>query len=174
MGMNLMGNTLYIRRSAGIMPVYSISSTTTSNTNINGNINLNMNGMSMSINPMETNTGLSSTNDELIKQRENAPSKVICFKNMVSLKEIEDEDEYDDLYDDVMEECKNYGKVIQVKIPRPDSYETVEGLGKVFVEYATRDGASFAREHLQGKNFRGRKVEVVYFPEDMFKRNQLD
>lgn len=170
--MNLMGNTLYIRRSAGIMPVYSISSTTTSSANINGSINLNMDGIN--INQVRTNTGILSTNDELVKQREVTPSKVICFKNMISLKEIEDEDEYDDLYDDVMEECKNYGKVIQVKIPRPDLHESVCGLGKVFVEYATRDGAAFAKEHLQGKNFRGRKVDVVYISEDMFKKNQLD
>jgi RNA recognition motif-containing protein len=172
MGMNLMGNTLYIRRSAGIMPVYSITSTTSSSTNINGNINLSM--TTMNFNPMGTTSGIPSSNDEIIKQRENNPSKVICFKNMINLKEIEDEDEYDDLYDDVMEECKNYGKVIQVKIPRPDSHETITGLGKVFVEYATRDGAAFAKEHLQGKNFRGRKVEVVYFPEDLYKKNQLD
>jgi hypothetical protein len=169
MGMNLMGNTLYIRRSAGIMPVYSISSTPTTSTNINTSIN--MNGISVSINQT---TGIASNTDEIIKQRDTNPSKVICFKNMISLKEIEDEDEYDDLYDDVMEECKNYGKVIQVKIPRPDSHEVVQGLGKVYVEYATRDGASFAKEHLEGKNFRGRKVEVVFFPEDMFKKNQLD
>lgn len=172
MGMNLMGNTLYIRRSAGIMPVYSISSTSTSSANMNTSIN--MNGISMSINQAGSTTGFISSADEIIKQRETNPSKVICFKNMISLKELEDDDEYDDLYDDVMEECKNYGKVIQVKIPRPDSHEAVQGVGKVYVEYATRDGASFAKEHLQGKNFRGRKVEVVYLPEDMFKKNQLD
>jgi hypothetical protein len=171
MGMNLMGNTLYIRRSTGIMPVYSMSS---ANSFADGSMNLNVNGISMNIHPLGINTIFSSQNEELARQRDNNPSKVICFKNMISLKELDDEDDYDDLYDDVMEECKNYGKVIQVKIPRPNSSETVQGVGKVFVEYATRDGAAFSKEHLQGKNFRGRKVEVVYFPEDMFKRNQLD
>ncbi len=46
-----------------------------------------------------------------------------------------------------MEECKNYGKVISIKIPRPDlDGAAVSGIGKVFVEFATRDGANFARE----------------------------
>ena len=46
-----------------------------------------------------------------------------------------------------MEECKNYGKVMSIKIPRPEQDGTiVSGIGKVFVEFATRDGANFARE----------------------------
>jgi len=46
-----------------------------------------------------------------------------------------------------MAECKNYGKVMSIKIPRPDlDGAIVSGIGKVFVEFATRDGANFARE----------------------------
>jgi hypothetical protein len=164
MGINLQGNILYIKRSSGLVPIYSISgSGSTSSLGILTNgMNANFGGGSI------------TTADDYTKFKENSPSKVICIKNMCTLKELEDDDEYDDLYYDVMEECKNYAKVISLKIPRPQGQETVSGLGKVFVECFTREGAAFAREHLNGKSFKGRIVEVVYHPEDMFRKNQLD
>ena len=66
---------------------------------------------------------------------------------MVDIKELDDDDEYDDIYYDVMEECKIYGKIVTVKIPRPEHDGTlISGIGKVFVEYTNRDGASFAKD----------------------------
>ncbi len=164
MGINLHGNILYIKRSSGLVPTYSISSGTPVSS-----LGILTSGMNVNINSSSYMTA-----DDYVKFRENTVSKVIVIKNMVTMKELEDDDEYDELYDDVLEECKNYGKVVGVKIPRPEEGISVSGLGKVFVEYATRDGASFAKEHLHGKNFHGRYVEVVFHPEDMYKRNQLD
>ena len=160
MGINLQGNILYIKRSSGLVPIYSISSA--------GNSSLGI---------LTSGNFLGSTltsADEYTKFKETTPSKVICIKNMCTLKELEDDDEYEDLYDDVMEECKCYAKIICVRIPRPEGHEAVPGLGKVFVECYTREGAAFAKEHLNGKSFHGRIVEVVYHPEDMFRKNQLD
>ena len=171
MGINLQGNILYIKRSSGLVPVYSISSSGSHSSlgilTSGSNVNLGITG---NINP--NNSYMNA--EDYIKFRESTPSKVIMIKNMCTMKELEDDDEYDDLYDDVLEECKNYGKVISVKIPRYEGSHNVPGLGKVFVEYYTREGAAFAKEHLNGKNFHGRTVEVVYHPEDMFKKSQLD
>jgi hypothetical protein len=128
MGINLGGNILYIKRSSGLVPMYSSSSFTTS-----GGLGILSGG-----------TGGSY---DSYSGKESQASKVICVKNMVTMKELEDDDEFDDLYDDVLHECKNYGKVNSVKIPRPDPQGVVvSGLGKVFVEYTTRDGATFARD----------------------------
>jgi hypothetical protein len=160
MGINLQGNILYIKRSSGLVPVYSVTGAG--------------NSSSLGILTSGNFFGSLTTADEYTKFKEATPSKVICIKNMCTLKELEDDDEYDDLYDDVMEECKNYAKVITVRIPRPQSNEPAPGLGKVFVEFYTREGAAFAKEHLNGKSFHGRIVEVVYHPEDMFRKNQLD
>jgi RNA recognition motif-containing protein len=154
MGINLQGNILYIKRSTGLLPIYSASS-------------------SLGLISASNNSNIDNPED-CIKLRECTPSKVIMIKNMCTMKELEDDNEYEDLYDDVLEECKNYGKVIQVKIPRMDGTHNMQGLGKVFVEYYTRDGATFAREHLHDKCFHGRFVEVVFHPEDMFRKNQLD
>jgi hypothetical protein len=165
MGINLGGNILYIKRSSGLVPVYSVSSNVTTGSSLG----ILANGFAMT-----NHNGSYVSAEEYNKYKELNPSKVICIKNMCSMKELEDEDEYEDLYDDVMEECKNYGKVVTVRIPRYDGNYNVAGLGKVFVEYCSRDGAAFAKEYLNGKTFHGRVVEVVYHPEDMFKKNQLD
>jgi hypothetical protein len=114
------------------------------------------------------------TSGDYVKFRETTPSKVICIRNMASMRDLEDDDEYEEFYDDVMEECKIYGKVLQVKIPRPEFGSPVSGIGKVFVEYANRNGAAWAKEHLNGSNFKGKTVEVVFHPEESFRKNQLD
>jgi RNA recognition motif-containing protein len=160
MGLNLQGNIIYIKRSSGLVPIYSLTGT--------GNTGLGFLANGTNANPP------SMSAEEYVKLRESTASKVIMIKNMCTMKELEDDDEYDDLYDDVLEECKNYGKVIQVKIPRCEGNISISGLGKVFVEYYTREGAAFAKEHLNGKSFHGRTVEVVYHPEDMFRKNLLD
>jgi hypothetical protein len=127
MGINLGGNILYIKRSSGLVPMYSNSGFNSSSLGI----------LAGGVGGYDSYSGM----------KESQSSKVICIKNMVTMKELEDEDEYDDLYYDVMEECKNYGKVNTIKIPRPEGAGVmVPGLGKVFVEYMTRDGAAFARD----------------------------
>ncbi len=158
MGINLQGNILYIKRSSGLVPVYSITSS----------------GNPSSLGILTSGNFSVTSADEYTKFKETTPSKVICIKNMCTLKELEDDDEYEDFYDDVMEECKCYAKIISVRIPRPEESENVPGLGKVFVECYTREGAAFAKEHLNGKSFHGRIVEVVFHPEDMFRKGQLD
>lgn len=164
MGINLKGNILYIKRSSGLVPTYSVSggAAPTSLGILAGGLNSNTQQQYM-------------TAEDYVKFRENTSSKVICIRNMVNLRDLEDEDEYDDLIEDVREECKCYGKVVEVKIPRTEHPgELVSGLGKIFVEFATRDGAVFAKENLNGKSFHGRFVEVVFHPEEMYRKNQLD
>jgi hypothetical protein len=133
MGINLQGNILYIKRSSGLVPTYSYSNhgkKVTNNLGILGNIN-----------------PAGMTNEDMSKIKENSPSNVIQCKNMVTMKELEDEEDYEEICDDVWEECQNYGKVISIKIPRPEGKGViVSGLGKVFVEFATKDGAAFARD----------------------------
>ena len=165
MGINLNGNILYIKRSSGLVPTYSVGGGATSTS-----LGILTNG-GLSANPQQQYM----TAEDYVKFRENTSSKVICIRNMVNLKDLEDDDEYDDLIEDVREECKIYGKIVEVKIPRNENPgEMVSGLGKIFVEYVTRDGAAFAKENLNGKSFHGRFVEVVFHPEEMYRKNQLD
>jgi splicing factor U2AF subunit len=46
-------------------------------------------------------------------------TEVLCLLNMVTADELGDEDEYDDILEDIKEECNKYGIVRSIEIPRP-------------------------------------------------------
>lgn len=60
-----------------------------------------------------------------------APTEVLCLMNMVTAEELVDEEEYEDILDDIKEECSKYGIVKSIEIPRPIEGVDVPGLGKV-------------------------------------------
>lgn len=58
------------------------------------------------------------------------PTEVLCLLNMVTPDELREEDEYEDILEDIKEECNKYGVVRSVEIPRPIDGVDVPGLGK--------------------------------------------
>lgn len=59
------------------------------------------------------------------------PTEVLCLLNMVTADELRDEEEYEDILEDIKEECNKYGVVRSVEIPRPIEGVDVPGCGKV-------------------------------------------
>lgn len=59
------------------------------------------------------------------------PTEVLCLLNMVTPDELKDEEEYEDILEDIKEECNKYGVVRSVEIPRPIEGVDVPGCGKV-------------------------------------------
>lgn len=57
--------------------------------------------------------------------------QVLCLLNMVTPEELMEEEEYEDILDDIKEECNKYGVVRSVEIPRPIEGVDVPGCGKV-------------------------------------------
>lgn len=51
--------------------------------------------------------------------------------NMVTPDELKDDEEFEDLQEDVREECTKYGYVRSIEIPRPIEGVDVPGVGKV-------------------------------------------
>lgn len=62
-------------------------------------------------------------------------TEVLCLMNMVTAEELVDEEEFEDIIEDIREECSKYGTVRSIEIPRPIEGVDVPGLGKVCVEY---------------------------------------
>lgn len=58
-------------------------------------------------------------------------TEVLCLLNMVTEEELVDDDEYEDIVEDVKEECNKYGCVKSIEIPRPIHGVEVPGVGKV-------------------------------------------
>lgn len=52
---------------------------------------------------------------------------------MVTPDELKDEEEYEDILEDIREECNKYGVVRSLEIPRPIEGIDVPGCGKVFI-----------------------------------------
>lgn len=58
-------------------------------------------------------------------------TEVLCLLNMVTPDELKDEEEYEDILEDIKEECNKYGVVRSIEIPRPIEGVEVPGCGKV-------------------------------------------
>ena len=59
------------------------------------------------------------------------PTEVLCLMNMVTAEELEDEEEYEDIVEDIKDECSKYGLVKSIEIPRGIKGVEVPGVGKV-------------------------------------------
>jgi len=100
---------------------------------------------------------------------EKPPTTVLVMKNMVTVEELKNDEDYEDVMLDTKEECEKFGVVVSVKIPRPSAGgENVPGLGMVFVLFSTKDAAAKTRDALHGRLFDNRTVEVTYMDEGKF------
>jgi RNA recognition motif-containing protein len=103
--------------------------------------------------------------------------------NMVTPEELQDDQEYNDILEDINEECGKFGSVEGVRIPRPvakkqkkgwqaETMSAVEadqnrrmdeanGVGRVYVMFTDVASAKTAMEALGGRQFGGRTILVA-------------
>jgi splicing factor U2AF 65 kDa subunit len=65
----------------------------------------------------------------------------------------------------VQEECEKYGRVLDLKIPRPSGTRQNPGVGKIFVKFEAKESAAAALKTLAGRKFADRTVVATYFGE---------
>jgi len=98
-------------------------------------------------------------------QGEGTPTRVLQILNMVSVDELTNDADYAEIVDDIRDECGNFGKVEDVKIPRPvktangrvdiKASEAVKDLGKVFVLFEKEEETTTALKAIAGRKFGG-------------------
>ena len=71
------------------------------------------------------------------------PTEVLCLMNMVDPDELKDDEEYEDILEDIREECAKYGDVRSLEIPRPIDGVEVPGLGKVYFIFFSKQCISY-------------------------------
>jgi len=135
------------------------------------------------------------------------PTRILVLMNIINITDFPGdkvEQEYDELWNDLMQECVRYGPVKKLLVPRPakkiihdtveyfhfdqwkDDEDTLEmsseddqgayvpGLGKVYVEYESIFSAKKAQTSLSGRRYDGRMVITSFFPEDKWARGELE
>lgn len=111
-------------------------------------------------------------------------TEVLCLMNMVEPNELIDDQEYNDILEDIEEECQKYGRVRSIEIPRPlrdykndhdgcSEDNKVPGLGKVFVEFDSATEAQRAQLNLAGRRFANRIVVTSYFDRERYKNREF-
>ncbi|KAG3174715.1 hypothetical protein PI126_g211 [Phytophthora idaei] len=100
------------------------------------------------------------------------PSRVVVLLNMVTPEELEDEEEYADIVDDIKGECERFGAVPSLLLPRPRD-GVPSAVGKVYVEFGDVQSAQAAATELHGRGFSNRTVAVEYMDEGKYARREL-
>lgn len=114
-------------------------------------------------------------------------ARILLMLNMVTTDDLTDDQEYQDLYDDIKEECAGFGEVEDLRIPRPvkkdrsrwgpgeaggqsalDAVRADEaaGVGRVYVKYRDPSSAGKALNSLAGRSFAGRSIIATLLSED--------
>ncbi|XP_023931364.1 splicing factor U2AF 50 kDa subunit isoform X2 [Lingula anatina] len=108
-----------------------------------------------------------------LNQGSGPPTEVLCLMNMVVPEELEDEEEYEEILEDVREECGKYGIVRSMEIPRPIKGVDVPGCGKIFVEFNSVIDCQKAQQALTGRKFANRVVVTSYYDPDQYHRREF-
>ncbi|KAK9868013.1 hypothetical protein WJX84_005393 [Apatococcus fuscideae] len=96
---------------------------------------------------------------------------IVSLMEAVVPEELENDEEYQDIMDDMREECGKHGQVLQLLIPRPGA---PTGVGKVIIQFGDISSAARARQAMNGRKFAGRTVVGTFLSEEQFSAGQLD
>lgn len=96
------------------------------------------------------------------------PSPVLRLLNLIDDSHLQSEEEYEDILEDMKEECQKYGSVVSLLIPKENP-----GKGQVFVEFANSCDSKEAQRLLTGRTFDGKFVVATFYPLSAYKRGYL-
>ncbi|XP_028666829.1 serine/threonine-protein kinase Kist [Erpetoichthys calabaricus] len=96
------------------------------------------------------------------------PSPVLRLLNVIDERHLQTEEEYEDVVEDMKEECQKYGVVVSLLVPKENP-----GKGQVFVEYASAGNSKEAQKMLTGRTFDGKFVVATFYPLSAYKRGYL-
>ncbi|KAF6030696.1 U2af50 [Bugula neritina] len=108
-----------------------------------------------------------------VSQGPGLSTEVLCLMNMITPEELVDEEEYEEIMDDIKEECSKYGSVRSLEIPRPIKGVDVPGCGKIFVEFSSVTECQKAQQNLTGRKFSNRVVVTSFFDPEKYHRREF-
>lgn len=93
-------------------------------------------------------------NQNLLNQpfRISPPSRVLCLKGILNMDDLEIDEEYNDLIEDIREMADKYAEVISIKVPRPiDGDKNIPGLRNFYLCYKSIEDTIKSRDELTKK-----------------------
>lgn len=161
---DLLGNRLMVQKippQAAEMLLKPISAITSSPSNAKAS------SISLDSKDSDSNNSGHTLNDQI------TPTRVVRLSNMTTDEELRDDELYQDLVEDIRDECSNHGKVVSVNIPRGSKAsnnftESDDGVGYVFVEFESIEDASKGYAALKGRKFNKQLIGITYYPIDLY------
>ncbi|DAZ93542.1 TPA: hypothetical protein N0F65_006530 [Lagenidium giganteum] len=159
---------------------------------LNGLKGLDLAGNTLMVQRAPAEAGLAGQALPSAVQDETSP--VIRMSNMVDVGDLEDDEEFADLKEDVEEECKRFGTVSAMEIPRPKACATrcvlvnptcancnlhnqdgapPAAVGNIYVRFSNVSEAGAALKALSGRKFGGKIVKVTYYSLAKFEQKEL-
>ncbi|KAI9735677.1 MAG: hypothetical protein M1834_001693 [Cirrosporium novae-zelandiae] len=122
-------------------------------------------GLEMGVNAMSMFAGTTSNDHD--------ETRVLQLLNMVTAEELMDNEDYEGMFlKPIFDECSKFGKVLDMKIPRPTGgSRQSSGVGKIFIKFDSPESAGKALRALAGRKFADRTVVTTYFSEENFEVN---
>ena len=88
------------------------------------------------------------------------PTCILVLHNMVMDEDLSSNEGYTDLFDEVKGECEKFGRLVSMKIPRPQDGYVPTAVKKIFLEYVSPSDACNAERELGGRAFGPNVVHV--------------
>ncbi|TNV79347.1 hypothetical protein FGO68_gene17010 [Halteria grandinella] len=118
-------------------------------------------------------------------------SRIVRLSNMMVLENMRGKQDYYDIEDDVYEECRRYGRIRDITIPRPfhlqykrpplhvqfqkyGTFLTNPGAGKVYVKFERSEMARKCVEGMGQRLYNGREVIASLYSEDKWDKRDLE
>ena len=84
-------------------------------------------------------------NAPLMGRKIQFPTRVLCFRSILTPEEVDNDEEFKEIVDDIRDECTKFGRVMSINIPRTEVDKENAGVGHVFVEFYTLEESKEAR-----------------------------
>lgn len=107
---------------------------------------------------------------EAPKKLAGKPCRTLMLKELVSKRELQDDDDFADVATDIEVECAllSEDRIVSIWIPRPERGRDVPGVGSAFVRFDSVVGASTCRRLMSGRSYAGQEFEVDFFSDAKF------
>lgn len=132
-------------------------------------------------------TGANSAIPSFAPPKSSGPltTRAVVMLNMVTPEELANDEDYEDIFEDIKEECAKHGEVAELRIPRPggrkqkgeegkwmpgdvkaanaeeqQKKDEAAGVGRVYVLFGTIEAAQRGVQAIAGRVFGGRSVTL--------------